>query len=129
MMMQKGLLLVIVFAAIVFIAGCSDEEETIKSIEGVWVRAHAVTNVAVRLTFFDDGTFLFEPVVQTDQHSPSTGRYTFSGSELTIFDDNDCPGIEGKYAVVVKSDTIEVETKEDDCTPRGIAMGGRWMRE
>lgn len=111
------------------LAACSDDEETTKSIEGAWVRTHAVTNVPVRLTFFDDGTFLFEPVVQTDLHSASSGNYTFSGSELTIFDDNDCAGIEGKYVVVVKCDTIEVETKDDECTPRGVAMAGRWMRE
>lgn len=127
-MIRKSMPLILFSVALLVVAACTEEEEIQKPITGSWTRIHPETSIPVRLTLYDDGSFLFEPMVATELHAPSNGTYTYENSELTLVDD-DCPGIEGIYTLLVKCDTVDMSVKDDACSARAAAIDGRWTKE
>ncbi len=125
----------LLISLVFLISACSDDNDDPENIvdpgaiEGSWIRNHPVTDVPIRIAFFADGSFLWEPRVETDQHTPSTGNYAFEGEELSLFDDDDCPGMTGLYQAVLTENTLTVILIEDECEPRIPGMTGIWGAE
>ena len=135
--MKNNLIFFHFFLMAVFflVPSCSDDNDRPDhifdpgSIEGSWIRYHPVTDVPIRITFYADGSFLWEPRVDTGYHTPSTGNYSFENEELSLFDDDDCPGITGVYHAVLQENTLVVTDIEDECDPRIPGMQGVWVAE
>ncbi len=116
-------------ATLFLMPACSDDNEKLETIQGEWITDHSVTDVPIRLTFYSDGTFLWEPRIDTEEHSPSSGSYTFDDDLLTIFDDDDCPEITGLYTAIHEGATFNISVREDECEPRIVALTGLWEKE
>ncbi len=126
--------LFILFALVIInfflMPACSDDKDGLVSISGTWITNHSVTDVPLRIKFdCCDGTFRWEPRVETDQHSPSTGSYSFMDEVLRIMDDVDCLDITGVYSAIIDGDVLEITVQEDECDPRIAGMTGTWTRE
>ena len=76
-----------------------------------------------------DGSYHWAPCIETDLHSPSSGRYTFRDKVLRIYDDLDCQDITGVYSAKIDGDILEISIQEDACDPRIAGMVGTWTRE
>ena len=115
-------------SALFLFPSCSDDND-FGVLEGSWVRIHQETNVPIRIEFYEDSLFTWTPMVITDLHTPSAGYYTYKDGELTVFDDADCPEIEGVYTIRMSEFTFDASVSEDECTPRIAGISGRWTRE
>ncbi len=129
--MKDILLLPLALLAVILVLmpACSDDNDDLVTIEGLWATNHAVTGVALRLTFNAEGTFIWEPRDETDEHTASTGSYTFNDDVLIIFDDFDCPDQTGVYSARVDGNTLEISVQDDECYPRIGGLIGTWTRE
>ncbi len=109
---------------------CSDDKDELVSISGSWITNHSVTDVPLIIKFdCCDGTFRWEPRIETDLHTPSTGGYSFVDDVLKIMDDVDCLDITGVYSAIINGDILEITVQEDACDPRIAGMIGTWTRE
>jgi hypothetical protein len=130
--MKRFLLLTFALMAVALflMPACSDDNDELVSISGSWTNNHSVTDVPIRLTFdCCDGSFRWEPAEETEEHTPSSGSYTFDDSVLTIFDDDDCPEQTGVYSAIIEGDVLEITVQDDECDPRVVALSGTWTRE
>ncbi len=127
--MKSNLLIYLFVFMSILMSACSDDNDELITIEGNWIRNHPTTEVPIRITFNADGTFLWEPRVDTDQHTPSSGSYTYENEVLTIFDDNDCPNMDGRYGVILSNNNLDIDVIEDICEPRILGMAGIWTAE
>lgn len=127
--MKSNLLVSIFFLMLFLMSACSDDKDELVTIEDNWIRNHPVTDVPIRINFNADGTFLWEPREETDQHTPSSGSYTYENEVLTIFDDEDCADIDGRYEIMLSNNSLEVDVIEDACEPRIAGMKGVWTSE
>ncbi len=127
---------ILLLISLVFLmSACSDDKDNQEPIvdpgliEGSWIRYHPVTDVPIRITFYANGSFLWEPRIETGYHTPSTGNYSLEEKELSLFGDDDCPDMTGLYQAVLAENTLTITLIEDECEPRIPGMTGVWGAE